>query len=122
MSLFVTIRDGIEYPFEQAFDAIRNVFDSKYLPQLEIFLKLFAADEGKDFLDAAPDFLSTLETAGFAAATVELIRKVLGDDIADAKKDWALATAQSALQIAKVSQNVQTATDKEIITSVTGNA
>jgi hypothetical protein len=120
MSIFTTVRDGVEYPFELAWDHIKPVFVEDIEPALKAFLKLFASDEGKLILTTALAAAPALATGNFGAVTASIISTVITGSEKIAAQDAAitLQQVQSALQIAKVSQGIATPKDQDIIANV----
>lgn len=123
MSLFVTVRDGIEYPFEQAWEHIKPVVVDELAPSLKSFLLLFSTDEGKFILQTAIAYAPKLLEGPFGAVAAEIASVVIAGSIAIAKQDASitLQQVQSALQIAKVAQNIQTPSDTALAASVAVN-
>lgn len=121
MSIFTTIRDGVEYPFEQAWEHIKPVFITDIEPVLKPFLQLFASHEGKLILTTAIGMAAGIATDGFGSVTGAVIKAVVAQSAIIAAQDaeTTLKQVQSALQIAKVSQNITTPADQSILTSAT---
>lgn len=123
MSLFVTVRDGVEYPFEYAWDHIKPVIADELAPSLKAFLQLFSTDEGKFILQTGLAYAPKLLTEPFGVVAAEVVSVVVAGSVAIAKQDGSitLQQIQSALQIAKVAQNIQTPADTAIISSVSAS-
>lgn len=118
MSIYTEyVRDPIEWPFERVWEEISPVFESDVAPALKSFLQLFATHEGRLILDTAIKFAPSLITDGFGATTAKVIGILISESIAIAKQDYetTLQQVQSALQVAKVSAGITTATDQAII-------
>lgn len=121
MSVFTTIRDGIEYPFEQAWEHIKPVFVTDIEPVLKAFLHLFASHEGKLILETAIGMAAGIATDGFGAVTGAVIKAVVAQSAVIAAQDagTTLKQVQSALQIAKVAGNITTSADQTILATAT---
>ena len=117
MSIFTTVRNDIEYPFEQLWDEVAPVFQTDVLPELKAFLKLFATDEGKLILTTAMTYVPQILEKGFGVVTAEVIAVLVGQSVVIAKQDAqvTLNQVQSALQIAKVAANITTTADQTIM-------
>lgn len=120
MSIFITVRDAVEYPFEQAWEHIKPVFVEDIAPAIKSFLQLFASTEGKFILETAIAYAPKLIKGSFSAVVEEIIAVVISGSIAIAKQDanTTLQQVQSALQVAKATQGIQTAGDTAIAASV----
>lgn len=117
MSIFTTVRDGVEYPFELAWDHIKPVFVEDVAPALKSFLALFASDEGKFILQTALAAAPALLTGNFGAISAAIVSDVIAGSVKIAAQDATitLQQVQSALQIAKVAQNIATPADQAIV-------
>lgn len=114
------IRDAIEYPFEVVWDHIKPTISETFIPALKTFLELFARDEGKLIMSVALEEAPNLSRDGFAAVTSRIISRVIAESPKIAAQDLlvTMQQVQSALQVAKVSLNVTTPADQNLIASI----
>lgn len=122
MSIFdwPKIRDAIEYPFEAIWDHIKPTISDTFIPAIKTFLELFARDEGKLIMSIALEEAPTLSKDGFAAVTSRIIARVVAESPKVAAQDLLITMqqVQSALQVAKVSLNITTPADQNLIASI----
>lgn len=124
MSIFTDIRDDAEYPFEQAWEKVRPIFVTDIEPVLKTSLSLFSSQEGKLILTTAIAYAPKLLSGSFGAVVIEMFSVLVEQSIALAEQntEQTIQQIQSALQLAKVSQNIMTPGDKDIVATVTNNA
>jgi hypothetical protein len=107
--------------FSSAWSRIKTVFKDDVEPTLEAFLKQFSSDEGHLILTTAIAAAPALATGNFGVIAGQVLSTVVSQSEALAAQDVTktLQQVQSALQIAKVANNVLTPGDQQIIATAT---
>lgn len=107
--------------FKSIWTHISSFFHDDIAPPMEAFLKQFSSDEGHLILTTALTVAPALVTGGFGAIAQEVLGTVISQSAVLAAQDITktLQQVQSALQIAKVAQNITTPGDTQIITAAT---
>jgi hypothetical protein len=103
--------------FSDLWDNIKHFFSADVEPALKTFLEQFATGEGTIILNAAIAAAPELITGNFAAVSAEVLATVVAQSKTLAAQDAkiTLQQVQSALQVAKVAQSIQTPADAKII-------
>ncbi|MCU1324995.1 MAG: hypothetical protein JWN34_365 [Bryobacterales bacterium] len=125
MSIFA----DAEAEFAAIWDSIKHVFHDDVKPAIETFLKQFSTEFGLQAVTAALAAVATLETGTpFGGVAVGLANTLIADAKADAAStalldaNQILQTVQSALQVAKVANSVQTPADKTAAATIAAPA
>jgi hypothetical protein len=121
MSIFTTVRDDAEAPFEKAWAVIAPVIHDDVAPALKAFLSLFASQTGKLILTDGIAAAGGLATGvPFAAVATALVADLLAKEPAIASQDAVLTLQQiqSAIAIGKVANNILTPADKAAVASI----
>lgn len=120
MSILTKLKDAAVSAYDHVAEVLSGIFHKEVEPALIDFIHLFTTDVGKLILTTAISLIPSLPAKGFAAVTAEMINKLISESAVIAKQDATLTLnqVQSALQIAKVSVGVITATDQKIVDTI----
>lgn len=118
MSIFTDAKADIESVWAK----IEGVFDADVAPYLKQFLEQFASQDGKLILTAGIEAAGQLATGTpFGAVATALVTSLLSqsETIAKADASTTLAQIQSAIQIGKVVNAVQSPSDVTAVAAIT---
>ena len=125
MSIFTTIEGDVETDFEAFWANVQGFFSADVAPAVKSFLQVFSTTFGQQALTAALATVGSLATGTtFTTAATGLATTLLGDAKTDAASEAELSatqmlqTIQSALQVAKVANNVVTPSDQQTAASL----
>ena len=110
--------------FAKIWTDISGFFKEDVQPELKSFLTQFATDEGHLILTAAIAAAPALLTGNFGVVAAQVVATVVSQSETLAAQDATktLQQVQSALQVAKVAQNIQTPADVQIVATSTAAA
>ncbi len=106
--------------FEDLWDKFGGFLHDDVKPAFKIFFQQFAGHEGALIFRLAVKYAPQLASGKFGDVSVAMARELIQESAVIAAQDFSitLQQVQSALQVEKVAQNIQTPSDQVLVANV----